>query len=121
MPTESGAVALVRLRISDTSTNPSEQLLTDDQLTLLLGEHDGSTYRAAADALRTIAASEVLISKKIRTQDLSTDGPAVAASLRALADDYDAKADAEEAESIGALHIVPFGGRHRLEAEGQRY
>ena len=40
---------------------------------------------AAADALETIAVSEVLVSKKIRTQDLTTDGPAVSAELRALA------------------------------------
>lgn len=77
-------LALVRLYTADLGAD-DEQLLSDDQLGALITANDGALRLAAADALEAIAASEVLISKKIRTQDLSTDGPAVSAELRALA------------------------------------
>jgi hypothetical protein len=41
-----------------------------------------SVYLAAADALDAIASSEALVQKRITILDLSTDGPAVARSLR---------------------------------------
>ena len=43
--------------------------------------------------------SEVLVGKKIRTQDLQTDGPAVSAELRALAARYRAEADGADPEA----------------------
>ncbi len=78
-------VGMVRLLITDTSDEPANQLFTDEQLTGLLTLDGGTVKLAAANALDIIATSEVLISKKISTQDLSTDGPAVAAELRARA------------------------------------
>lgn len=97
------------------------RLLTDEQIRIFLAEHDMDTYRASADCLRTIAASEVLTSKKIRTQDLSTDGTAVANALRALADDYDEKADDAELAAEGSFHLVPFGPGSRMEGEERRF
>ena len=73
----------VRLLIADTATG--EPLLQDSQIQAFLEMNGNSERLAAADALETIAASELLVSKKIRTQDLSSDGPAVSAELRALA------------------------------------
>lgn len=75
-------VTLVRQLIADTSTPP---LLTDEQLGAFLTLNTNSARLAAADALEAIAASEVLVAKKIKTQDLTTDGPAVSAELRQLA------------------------------------
>lgn len=49
--------------------------------------------RVAARLLRRMATDENLLSKKITTQDLSVDGPAVAAELRAQADTLDTEAD----------------------------
>ena len=73
----------VRLIIGDPDGDTA--LLSEEQIGSLL-ELNGEAIRlAAADALDAIAASEVLVSKKIRTQTLSTDGPAVSAELRALA------------------------------------
>jgi len=79
------ALALLRLRIAD--TDPTNQLLDDLQLQAIAGAAAGP-WSAAADALDIIAVSELLVSKKIRTQSLSTDGPAVSAELRALANRY---------------------------------
>ena len=74
---------LVRLYIGDPSG--PKALLTDDDLQLLWTDSGGIARLTAAAALETIAASEVLVAKKIRTQTLTTDGPAVSAELRALA------------------------------------
>ena len=76
----------VRVLIADPIPWPrGDPLLSDDALAALLTLNGDDARLAAADALEAIAVSEVLVSKKIRTQDLTTDGPAVSAELRALA------------------------------------
>ena len=95
----------VRLLILDNADVEANWLFTDAQLDALLELNDESVYGTAAAALRTIALSEVLLSKKIRTQDLSTDGPAVAAELRAQAAAMDAKAAAGAGASF--FELVP--------------
>lgn len=75
-------VGQVRLLCTDL-TEPA--LFADEQIEAFLTMEGGSVKCAAAAALETIARSEVLISKRITTQDLSTDGPAVARELRASA------------------------------------
>lgn len=73
-------VGLVRLLIADLDeTNP---LFTDGQILSFLAMESDSVKRAAAMGLDTIARSELLLSKKFSTQDLSVDGPAVAKELR---------------------------------------
>lgn len=96
---------IVRLNITDTG---AEQLFTDDQLNAWLDQYSGSINRATYRALITMATSEVLISKKIRTQDLSTDGPAVSAELRHLAETYKADAEAAEAVTGSFFEVIPF-------------
>lgn len=85
-------VTQVRLLITDVPVESTdlymdspEPLFTNSQVAAFLSMNGGSVRLAAAEALETIAVSEVLMAKKIRTQDLATDGPAVAAELRALA------------------------------------
>lgn len=75
----------VRLLISDVSSDPAKQLLTNTQIETFLELEDGNVKLAAAQALDTIASSETLVAKVIKTQDLSTDGPKTAADLRAHA------------------------------------
>lgn len=75
----------VRLLIADTAEESFERLLSDAQLDAFLTLNGGVVRLAAADALEAIAVSEVLVSKKIQSQHLSTDGPAVAKALRELA------------------------------------
>jgi hypothetical protein len=113
-------VGLVRLNITDT-TEP--YLLTDDQLTGLLFASGENVNRATARALRIIATSEVLVSKVIRTQDLSTDGAKVADALMRQAAAYEARADAEEPTAsdesfVGYISPVPPAS---YEAEEWRY
>lgn len=84
----------VRLLIADTDVN--NLVLDDEQILGFLEIHGGNVKRAAAAALDTIASSEALLSKKIRTQDRQTDGPAVADALRAHAKALRSEADGED-------------------------
>lgn len=77
-------LSYLRLTIGDTSTTPDEQLFTDEQLCMFLANEPSPLFAAAA-ALDVIAVDVNLLMRKIRTQDLQTDGPAVAAELRAQA------------------------------------
>ena len=113
-------LGMVRLYITDISENPEARLLTDAQIRGLLAAASDNVYGATARALRLIATSEVLVSKKIRTQDLITDGPAVAAELRAQAQVYDELAAAETGEASFVGYVPPvsdFG----YEAEEARW
>jgi len=102
---------MIRLLITDVdSDNP---LFTDSEITALLALEKGVVKLAAASALETIARSEVLISKKITTQDLSTDGPAVAAELRAQAKALREQARQDADDVVGgsdawAISVVDF-------------
>ena len=98
-------LALVRLYTGDPAGDTA--LLDDATITALLGDSDGHPRLAAAAALEAIAASEVLVSKKIRTQDLTTDGPAVSAELRALAREHRARhQEAVDADDDGIFDIA---------------
>lgn len=85
---------LGRVRLLITDRDAARPIFDDAEITAFLDLNDGSVAFAAGQALRTIAASEVLILKRITTLDLTTDGPAVAKSLNELAD----KIEAREAE-----------------------
>lgn len=104
------AIGQVRLLMSDVG---SEQYLTDDHVAGYLELNDGNVRRAAADGLDAIATSETLVGKVIRTQDLQTDGPKVADSLRKHADRLRAQAEAEDAaaDEWDGFDIVDTVGR----------
>ena len=105
----SSPVGQVRLLITDLSEVPAEQLFSDVQLEAFLAMRGDNVNRAAAKALVVMAASEVMVSKVIRTQDRSTDGAKVSAELRALAATYEAEADgADAAASESVFEVVPL-------------
>jgi len=112
------AAGQVRLLIADTDT---PQILTDDQITGYLSgwgvadtdpvvEHRSGIRRAAADALDAIATSEALISKVIRTQDLSTNGPQTADALRKHAQVLRDQADEwdDDGSFFGVAEFTPY-------------
>lgn len=101
-------VGQVRLLIDDTDL----LVFSDDELNTFLGLNGGSVLKAAAQALLMIAGSEARLAKKITSQDLQTDGPAVAAELRAQAKQLRAQADedaAAAAESVFEIVDYPYG------------
>lgn len=118
----------VRLLIADLATPPlMEDAVLEGYLSMhgYTGEADSierpGIWRAAADALDALATSEVLVSKKIRTQDLSTDGPAVAAELRKQAAALRYKADQADAEDDSFFEIIPFCGSRGPEGVEARW
>ena len=75
-------IGKVRLMIPD--NDPVTYIFNDEEIETFLVLESGRK-RAVALALETMASNEAYVQKKIRLLDLATDGPAVAAELRARA------------------------------------
>lgn len=91
----------VRLLISDIDeANPIFAYADsgDDPIDAFLALHDQNVKRSAAAALMAIAVNEVLVQKRIKSLDLSTDGPAEAKELLALAKQYRDEAEFEDVD-----------------------
>ena len=90
-------------------------LFSDEEIAAFLALFGASIFAAAAQALDTIAASEVLIQKKIKSLDIETDGPAVAKELRAQAAALREREAAEEGGAFDVAEMVysPFGAKER--------
>lgn len=119
------AIAQIRALIADLGDPP---LLVDETLRAYLTLNGyaeepraSAVFRSAADALEAIAVSEVLISKKITTQDLSTDGPAVARELRELAAQFRRRAAEEDATNNGGFQVIDSMAGFHNEAEEWRF
>lgn len=95
----------VRLLLSDTGDDP---LFDNDQIDAFLAMEDGRVKRAAAQALDTIADSQVLTLKVLRTQDRQTDGAKMADSLRKRAATLRAQDDAADDSGQTAFVVVPY-------------
>lgn len=93
----------VRLLISDIDV--MEPIFADSAIDAFLDMAGGSVKKAAAQALLSIAVNEILVQKRIRLLDLSTDGPAEAAALRELASEYLSQAADEDPVTIGVAGI----------------
>lgn len=106
VPTD--AVRQVRLLISD--TNRDNRVFATSEIGDFLALNSDNVRRAAAQALDAIAANEVMVSKVIRTQDLSTDGAKVADALRKQAAELRRQADTGDgSEDAGSgFEIVEF-------------
>ena len=90
-------VARVRLLIGD--IDDTARIFNDSAIAAFLAMALGNNVkRAAAGALLVIAVNEVLVQKRIKLLDLSTDGPAEAAALQSLAKELLAQADNEEVD-----------------------
>ena len=87
---------------------PAAYLFEDDHLQSFLTLAGEKPLIAASMALMTLATNEALVSKKIRTEDLSTDGPAVAAELRRLAESYRLQQNDVDAATNETFEIVDF-------------
>lgn len=106
-PPPSDEQADVRLLIAD--TDPANRIFSTQQIARFLAMNGDSVKRAAAQALDAIAGNEAMVSKKIRTQDLSTDGPAVADALRKQATELRRQADQGEGDTDSTgFEVVEF-------------
>lgn len=97
----------VRLLLND--IDEANLVFTDDEIAAFLALEDGNVKRAAAQAIDTHATNEAIVSKVLKTQDLSTDGAKVADAMRKHADRLRAQADADDdAADEGWFEIVDF-------------
>lgn len=88
----------------------NEYMFSDDEINAFLIAGSGSTLRAAGLANYAIATSEAIISKVIRTQDLQTNGAAVANALILKANALMARADRiDSTTDAGYFNIIDFG------------
>lgn len=86
-PDYSSPVGKVRLLIHDVDQYDNEyNYFSDTELNAYLDIYGLNVKLAAARALDAIADSAILIERKIRTDDLQTDGPAVGNALRKSAE-----------------------------------
>lgn len=115
----SSPVGKVRLLIAD--VNEASFMVPDDMIQGYVDLSRG-VYRAAAAVLDAMATSEVLISKVIKTQDVSTDGAKVAAELRAQAAALRTRAAEDDALELddSFFGYVPFSPGYRSEGEEYR-
>ena len=79
------------------------------------GDEDPKRYQvmyAAADAIDALANNEALVLKKIKTEDLETDGAMVANALRTGAKHLRGRAKEAEDEENVMFDIIPFRHEH---------
>lgn len=127
-PDLKSGVGRVRLHIPDLvpledPKNPSADpsyYFSDAEVEAFLSEYaedpDTATRsqvkRAAADLIDALANNEALVLKKIKTEDLETDGPATANALRAGARALRDRAIEEEAAESAFVGVIPFRHFH---------
>lgn len=117
-PIATSPVGKVRVLVGDTETrtdpefpaSPAEYLFSDVFIEAYLEINGDNVRFAAADALDTMATNEAMILKKIRTESLQTDGPAVANAIRLHSDRLRARAKQEEEalDAAESVEIVDF-------------
>jgi len=105
-PPMTASIRQLRLLIADTDS--ANRLFRVDQIQDFLDIEGGALKLAAATALESIARSEVLVSKVIKTQDLTTNGAAVAAELRASAKELRRQVETAEGDANTGFDIVDF-------------
>lgn len=95
-----------RLYAQDTVT--ANAIFTDAEIQSFLDINGQNVFLAAADALEIIAANQAYVLKVISNNGLSTNGPAVAASLQATARQWREKAQTSDgASALSGIIIVP--------------
>lgn len=95
-------------------------LLSDDDLETFLALQTGDVRLAAAMALDTIATNEALVQKRIKLLDITTDGPAVAKSLREHAAQLREEADGDDAFDWAEMVTTTSAWDERIFAQAQR-
>lgn len=103
----------VRLLISDVGGQDGNSFIfKNTEIDGFLNLRGGSVFRAAATALRVIAANRVQVAQRISYLNLETHGDAEAAALKDLAKTMDDTADSGASSALEFASIVmsDFGG-----------
>ncbi len=100
-------VRLLRLLLND--VDPAREVFGDGDLSDFLALEEGSVKRAAAQAIDTNADNELLASKVLTDHQVSTNGAAVADSMRKRAAALRSQADREQAAAADEADGFYFG------------
>ena len=108
-----------KVRLLCTDSVEAYEIFDDDDIDAFLSLESSGVKKAAALALETIASSEVLVQKRIKLLDLSTDGPAESTELLKRATLLRAQAEADEEGEYSPIDYAeliydPFSWRERL-------
>ena len=95
---------------ADLSAEP-EYVFNDKMLQAYVSLARGNIYRAAAIAVNTLATTEALLLKVLKSDDRQTDGAKLADALGRRAAWLDEQADAEDEEVYGGFDIAPYDPR----------
>ena len=114
---------LGKVRLLCTDSVAANEIFSDDEITAFLMLESDNVRRSAALALETIASSEVLVQKRIRLLELTTDGPAESAELLKRAAMLRTQADDVEAGETSMIDFAEmnyddFSYRERVINEG---
>lgn len=108
----------VRMLITDRdSVNP---IFQDEEISAFLSLEDNNVRLAAAQALETIAANEVLVLKVVKTLDLETDGSKSGKALLELAKSWREMEAASGSFAIAEMVVDQFSWRERIRKEALR-
>jgi len=106
----------VRLLIPD--NNVDSYVFEDDEIDKFLAleniDGENNVKLASALALETLASSEVLIQKKIKLLDLTTDGVSISKELRARAERLREESDQESSLEIAEMNLNDFNFRQLI-------
>jgi hypothetical protein len=113
-PDYSTAIGQVRLLIPDVEqlenlSDPSqaaEYIFNDSQIQAFLSINRNNVKRSAAQAKLTLATSEALINKVIKSYDFSTDGAKLGAELRAQAEQLQKDADRDDLYDLYEMFTI---------------
>lgn len=108
----------VRMLITDRDEDGAT--FQDEEIQAFLDMNLSSVRLAAAQALETIAANEVLVQKRIETLSLKTDGPKEAEQLIALAKSLREQENNQAGFDIAEMVEDPFSARERWRKQWQR-
>ena len=108
-----------KVRLLCTDTDSTREIFDDDEIAAFLSMEGSTVKKAAALALETIASSEVLVQKRIRLLDLTTDGPSESQELLRRARELRDQAEIDELEDYSGLDYAemiydPFSAREKL-------
>ena len=120
IPLSDEGLAYLRLLVGDTHPDPDKQLFTDTDISSIAA-HEPSAKMTAAALLDLAAGSELLLSKKIQSQDLSTDGPAVAKELRAMAAELRRQHTADADTEGWDMAVFTFTEQHLCDPEATEH
>ena len=116
---------LGKVRLLCTDSIEAYEIFTDADITAFMDIEGSNVRKSAALALETIASSEVLVQKRIRLLELTTDGPAESAALLQRSKMLRAQADDDEAAESSSIdwaemNLDDFSVRERIINEGLR-